>query len=170
MLDLERLWAGWRLAYVEKADKQQRDGRCVFCELAKATDDREALIIARGELVYAALNLFPYNTGHLMVLPYRHVGDLEALTHEEGVEVLGITRRAVRALRAAFSPQGFNVGLNLGRGAGAGIPDHLHVHLVPRWSGDTNYMVVVGGTKVMPEDLPDTWRKLRAAYEEARDE
>lgn len=132
---------------------------CVFCE---RTDE---LVLVRGRLCYVVLNLYPYNNGHLMVIPYRHVGSLAAATPDELGELMRLTRDAEVALTEAYGPQGINVGMNLGQAAGAGIVDHIHVHLVPRWLGDTNFMSVVGETRVLPEDLAATAKRLRPIFE-----
>jgi ATP adenylyltransferase len=136
---------------------------CVFCEAATA-GDAAALVVHRGRTCYVILNLFPYNSGHLMVVPNRHIATLSAATHEERCEMMDLTRLAEEALTRAYRPQGLNVGMNLGRSAGAGIVDHIHVHVVPRWSGDTNFMTVVGDVRVLPEDISETARRLREAF------
>lgn len=157
---LERLWAPHRLAYVSAST----DGEgCPFCTIPTLPES-ESLVVARGQDVYAVLNLHPYNPGHLMVLPYRHVADLEALTADEELELARFTREAVVAIRAASSPHGFNVGLNLGGSAGGSLSDHLHQHVVPRWGGDANFMTVTAGTKVMPQLLEETRDLLSAAW------
>ncbi len=163
-MTLERLWAGWRASYVDGVANVEpsRDG-CVFCALAAATGG-EGQVVARGPLTFAVLNLYPYTSGHLMVAPNRHVGDLEALTTDEADAVMAMTRDAVVALKAAYTPDGINVGMNLGRAAGAGVPGHLHVHAVPRWTGDTNFMTSVAEIRVLPESLPQTFDRLRAAW------
>jgi ATP adenylyltransferase len=132
---------------------------CIFC----APDD--GLTLARGRLAYVILNLYPYNSGHLMVVPHRHVGSLAALTEEELTEMMGFVRDAEVALTEVYQPHGINVGLNLGRPAGAGVVDHIHVHLVPRWTGDTNFMSVVGNVRVLPEELPASARRLQPVFE-----
>jgi ATP adenylyltransferase len=158
---MEQLWAPWRLEYVQHAD----DGdECVFCRAAALPEDEPELVIHRGELAFVLLNKFPYSSGHLMVAPYRHDTAYEALTAEEAAEVYRLTVDAIEALRAVFSPEGFNVGWNLGRVAGAGIVDHAHVHVVPRWGGDTNFMPVLADVKVIPEHLLETRRKLAGAW------
>lgn len=136
---------------------------CVFCEAPAAENDRAALILHRDPLGFLILNRFPYNSGHLMAVPFRHVARLEQLTPEEMQMLMALSGLAVRVLERAMSPEGFNVGLNLGRAAGAGIDDHLHIHIVPRWAGDTNFMPVLGGVKVLPEDLEATYDRLAAA-------
>src|SRR5436853_6312778 len=159
---MERLWSPWRLAYVTGTGSS--DG-CIFCEAC--TSSRPApddLVLIRGELAYAILNLYPYNNGHLMVVPNRHVGTLRATTHDERDELMRLTRHAEMALAEAYGPQGINVGINLGRPAGAGVLDHLHIHLVPRWNGDTNFMGVVGNTRVLPEDLSQAVERLKPIF------
>jgi ATP adenylyltransferase len=161
---LQRLWAPHRLAYITGEDGTGRtdDGGCPFCRIP-TLDDRTGLVVARGENVYAVLNLHPYNPGHLMVVPYRHVAGLDELSAEETVELMTFTRRAVDAVRAASSPHGFNVGLNLGNVAGGSLADHLHQHVVPRWGGDANFITVLASTKVIPQLLADT-RDLLAEH------
>lgn len=159
----DRIWAGWRLGYVEAIGDEPDDGACVFCRLPGLPDD-EGLVVHRGELVYVALNLHPYGTGHCMVLPYRHVGHLTDLTDEEAGELMAATRVTTRVLDTVYGPDGFNVGANLGRAAGAGIPAHLHMHVLPRWRGDTNFMSTLGGVRVLPEDLVDTLTRVRAGF------
>ena len=134
---------------------------CIFC----TAPGRDDLVLARGRLTYVILNLYPYNNGHLMVVPDRHVATLEASTPEERAELMRFTRHAEMALTEAYAPQGINIGINLGRPAGAGVLDHLHVHLVPRWNGDTNFMTVIGNVRVLPEDLGATAQKLRPIFE-----
>jgi len=169
---MDRLWSPWRGEHVARAADDARAqgtdaGPDVFARIAAAPpeEDAEHLVVYRGERVYVVMNRYPYNTGHLLVLPYREVEDYDALTEEERAEMAAVTARAIRWLRAALRPDGFNVGMNLGSAAGAGIPRHLHQHVVPRWRGDTSFMTVLGETKVMPEDLGTTYRKLRAAVE-----
>jgi ATP adenylyltransferase len=164
---MERLWSPWRLKYVTGASGDAP--LCIFCN----TDDpgRDDLILVRGRVSYVILNLYPYNNGHLMVAPVRHVANLASTTSEEQAELMRLTRHAEIALTEAYKPQGINVGINLGRPAGAGVVDHLHVHLVPRWNGDTNFMTVVGNVRVLPEDLAATAARLRPIFERlARDE
>jgi ATP adenylyltransferase len=158
---MESLWAGWRSTYVRTVDDDP-DAPCLFCRLP-AEDDEKALILDRGEHAFTVLNRFPYSSGHLMVSQYRHVPDLADLTGDEQADVWRLLVRGRAACEEAMRPHGFNLGANLGRVAGAGIPGHLHLHLVPRWSGDTNFMTSVGETRVQPEDLADTWDRLREA-------
>jgi ATP adenylyltransferase len=158
---MERLWSPWRHAYVTRSAE---DTGCVFCDALHHTASR-TLVLVEGQTCYVILNLYPYNSGHLMVVPHRHVGTLAALTPAEIVELAEWVRRSEMALNEAYEPQGINVGMNLGRPAGAGVLDHLHVHLVPRWTGDTNFMSVVGNVRVLPEELPQTAERLRPIFE-----
>lgn len=144
------------MAYI---DVPQPQG-CIFCTKPHEADDREQLILYRGEHCFVIMNLFPYNNGHLMVAPYRHTADLVGLTADEQAEMMRLTRHCVRLLTEAWRPEAFNIGMNLGRTAGAGIADHLHMHVVPRWNGDTNFMPVIGETKVLPDALHTSYDKL----------
>jgi ATP adenylyltransferase len=159
---MERIWAGWRMKYVTEGTGDDVEG-CFLCELPAAGDDESHLILARTPLSFAIMNLYPYNTGHTMAAPLRHVGDLEDLGPEEMADLMALTQRLVAGTKAAMQPEAFNVGMNLGRAAGAGVPGHLHLHIVPRWAGDTNFMPVLGDTKVMPETIEDSFTKIRAA-------
>ena len=160
-MTLERLYTPWRLAYVT-GDAKSAD--CVFCAALK-NDDAAALIVHRGATCFVVLNLFPYNNGHLMVVPNRHISTLVDATPDELAEMMTLARVSEMALREAFNPQGLNMGLNLGKAAGAGILDHLHLHAVPRWTGDTNFMTIVGQTRVLPQELPVTADRLRPIFE-----
>ncbi|MFI0453049.1 HIT family protein [Actinomadura sp. 6N118] len=164
--NFQRLWTPHRMAYIKGEGKPTGAGSgdgCPFCEIPEMTDD-EGLIVARGRSVYAVLNLYPYNSGHLMVVPFRHVADYTELDGAECAELAMYTQQALTALRKASGAQGFNVGMNLGQVAGAGIAAHLHQHVVPRWGGDTNFMPVVGHTKVLPQLLRDTRQMLADAW------
>jgi ATP adenylyltransferase len=158
---LERIYTPWRLAYVTGAAKS---AECVFCA-AQATAAADPLVVFRGSTCFVILNLFPYNNGHLLVVPHRHIASLVDATSEELCELMELTRRTEIALREAFSPHGLNMGLNLGKAAGAGILEHLHLHVVPRWNGDTNFMTVVGQTRVLPQELPVTAETLRPIFQ-----
>ncbi len=158
---MERLWTPWRSEYVTSAGA---GGGCIFCDHLDQGDDEAARILLRAERSFVILNAFPYNTGHLMVAPMRHVGDICDLNDEERAELMHLTSSSIAVIREAMNAHGFNVGLNLGEVAGAGIPGHLHVHVVPRWGGDTNFMPVVGGTKVLPEMIEETDAKLRPLF------
>jgi len=149
------LWAPWRLAYVQHADELDR---CIFCE------PEAELLVERDELALAVLNRFPYSSGHLLVAPVRHVGEFTELTAEEAAAIHALAAEGIRQLRTSYAPQGFNLGWNLGRVAGAGIEDHVHLHVVPRWNGDTSFMPVVGDVKVLPEALEETARRLRQSW------
>lgn len=157
---LERLWTPHRMAYVSGADAP---AGCPFC-LAPGLPEEQSLVVARGEVVYAVLNLYPYNPGHVLVCPYRHVADYTELTEAETAEVAAFTRTAMRVIRAVSSPHGFNLGMNQGAVAGAGIAAHLHQHVVPRWGGDANFMPVIGRTKILPQVLVDTRVMLAKAW------
>ncbi len=159
-----RLYTPHRMAYIRGENKPQGDD-CPFCTIP-SLPDAEGLVVARGEVAFAVLNLYPYNSGHVMLVPYRHVAGYDELTVAETREIATMTQRAVRTLRHASGAQGFNVGMNLGSVAGAGIAPHLHQHVVPRWGGDTNFMPVVGGTRVLPQLLPDTRELLAQAWSE----
>lgn len=137
---------------------------CAFCDHLTAGDDEAAHILYRGDTMFVLLNAYPYNTGHVMIAPQRHAGELSELTDEERAELMEVTFRATEVIRAAMNPEGFNVGMNLGAAGGAGIPGHLHMHVVPRWGGDTNFMTTVGDTKVLPEMLAETDAKLRPGF------
>ncbi|MDZ7291724.1 MAG: HIT domain-containing protein [candidate division KSB1 bacterium] len=139
---------------------------CIFCDKPKQSTDRDNLIVHRGACCFVIMNKFPYNNGHLMVVPYRHEACIENLNEAENHELMALLQTSVRALRRVMSPHGFNIGMNVGRTAGAGIDEHLHFHLIPRWDGDTNFMPIVGHTKVVSEGLWETWEKLRAAFQE----
>jgi len=158
---MERLWAPWRLEYVQHADEGDE---CVFCRAAALPEDEPELVVRRGELAFALLNKFPYSSGHLMVAPVRHGAAFDTLDEAEVLAVHGLAVEAIAALRAVYAPQGFNVGWNLGRAAGAGIVEHGHVHVVPRWGGDTNFMPVLADVKVIPEHLAETRRRLAEAW------
>jgi ATP adenylyltransferase len=164
--ELQRLWTPHRMAYIKGENKPSGAGGeddCPFCEIPKMSD-QEGLITARGAVTYAVLNLYPYNSGHLMVCPYRHVADYTDLDAAETAELADLTKRAIAALRKAGGAQGFNVGMNLGGVAGAGIAAHLHQHVVPRWGGDTNFMPIVGQTRVLPQLLRETRELLAEAW------
>jgi ATP adenylyltransferase len=161
---MNRLWSPWRLPYILNGG----DARgCVFCDALVEPNPSGAddLIVFRGTTCYVILNLYPYNNGHLLVVPNRHIASLAAATADELCELIELTRRAELALGEAYSPHGLNMGINLGKPAGAGVLDHVHMHIVPRWSGDTNFMTIVGGTRVLPEELPQTAEKLRPIFQ-----
>ncbi len=159
---MDHLYTPWRMTYLQKDAGKRMD--CVFCTKAATTDDRAEHMVARSEYVFVTLNLYPYNNGHLMIVPYAHVPSPEQLPPEALTDLMLTTNRALAALRQVYNPQAFNVGANLGAAAGAGIADHFHLHIVPRWGGDTNYMTITANTRVIPDLLDDTWRKLRDAW------
>jgi len=163
---MDRLWSPWRLDYI--TGPKDKSG-CVFCRHAEETHTNpgnpDSLVLVTGAHAYIVLNRYPYNNGHLMVVPYKHTSTLTGLDREELSELMLFTQRAEQALREAYPLEGINAGINLGKAAGAGIEEHLHIHLVPRWHGDTNFMTVVGETRVLPEDLPTSARRLRPFFE-----
>jgi ATP adenylyltransferase len=166
---LEHLWAGWRGEYIASATPETQDGpACVFCRILQSgLPDEETLVVWRGDRVAVLMNAYPYNSGHVMVLPLRHESDVENLTAGESSEVWETAVKAVQAVKEAYSPGGVNMGANLGPAAGAGVPGHLHLHVLPRWAGDTNFMTSVADARVLPEALSVSWAKLRDAWPEA---
>jgi ATP adenylyltransferase len=157
---MKRIWAPWRVTYIN----MEKPRGCIFCDKPRENNDIEKLILFRGKLNFIILNSFPYNPGHLMVVPYRHIGNLEDMSAEERLEHYEIVSNAVRTVQRVFNTNNFNVGMNLGKSAGAGIADHIHTHIVPRWNGDTNFMTVVGDIRVIPEALADTYKKLKGQF------
>ena len=166
MTALDRLWAGWRGEYIEGATAGGGDepGSVFTRILGSGLSDEETYIVWRGERCFAILNRYPYSSGHVLVMPYREVAELEALEPEESAELWSTLTACASAVKAAYRPDGINIGLNLGEAAGAGVPTHLHVHVLPRWSADSNFMTAVAETRVLPEALPVTWEKLRATW------
>lgn len=160
---MDRIWAPWRGDYVTGIGKTEG---CVFCKLPKLDNDKDNLILYRGKTCFIIMNLFPYNNGHLMVIPYRHLNDFTLMTDEEMLEMNKLTSKALQAVKSTMNPQGFNTGMNLGRAAGSGIDDHIHYHIVPRWAGDSNFMPVIGQTKVISEHMVTTYDKLKKALQE----
>lgn len=160
---MDRIWAPWRSKYILNAD--QEDG-CILCNRVRNDADSKNYILFRGERTFIIMNIFPYNNGHLMVAPYKHTGQLEDLDPEDGKEIIMSVSLGVRALRKAFQPDGFNVGMNIGRVAGAGIEDHVHMHIVPRWNGDTNFMPVLADTKILSVSLDEAYKLIRKSIEE----
>jgi ATP adenylyltransferase len=165
---LDYLWSPWRYPYLTGAAKAEG---CIFCAMAASPDsqdphshDQAWLIVFRGTLNFVVLNRFPYTSGHLMVVPYRHVPDLEGLDEAAASELMALTRASERHLRATYHPDGLNLGMNIGESAGAGIAGHIHMHVLPRWTGDANFMTTVGQTRVLPEELTVTWRRLKEAF------
>ena len=156
---MDILWTPWRMEFI----MGDRPSECIFCDKPRESRDRENYILYRGRHGYIILNAFPYNNGHLLVIPYAHENTLEALDAETAAELMALTQRGIAALRRSMSPDGLNVGVNIGKAAGAGIADHVHIHIVPRWNGDTNFMPVVGSVRIVPELLKTTYDKLIAA-------
>lgn len=156
---MDYLWTPWRYAYVSTADKAER---CVFCDKNEA-EDRESLVVYRGKYNYVVLNRFPYTSGHVMVVPYQHVNELRRLAPEAAQEMMSLAQRLESVLRAEYNPDGINLGMNIGKAAGAGVAGHIHMHILPRWVADANFMTVIGETRVLPESLDETWRRLKAA-------
>jgi ATP adenylyltransferase len=158
----QRIWAPWRLRYVTDATKSDE---CVFCAKPTAGEDRENLIVHRGDTCFVILNLFPYTNGHLMVAPFEHVGRLQDLDPGTTAEMMDLAQQAMRRIEEVYGPEGFNVGVNQGRVAGAGVEGHIHLHVVPRWAGDTNYMPVLADTRVMPQSLEDSYGALEGGFD-----
>jgi ATP adenylyltransferase len=162
---MNKLWSPWRSQYIESFAEKKRDRGCIFCEASKESpEDPQSLLIHKSELTFTLLNLYPYNNGHLMIVPYSHKSDINLLTTEENIEIMEKIQAAVKALRLFSSPEGFNIGANIGKVSGAGIDEHIHFHVVPRWNGDTNFMPVLGEVKVISQDLLSTKKKLIEAY------
>jgi ATP adenylyltransferase len=157
----QRLWAPWRLEYI----KSDKTGECIFCAKPSLGDDASALIPFRGDYCFVMLNAFPYTNGHVMIAPYEHTATLQELDEPSAAELMGLAQLALRAIDDSYGPDGYNVGINQGAIAGAGVVDHVHLHVVPRWAGDTNFMPVVGDTRVLPERLDDSYRSLKQAFE-----
>jgi len=162
---IKKLWAPWRLAYIS-GEKGKEDG-CVFCTKPSldSSNDRDSLILYRGRYNYIIMNLFPYNNGHCMVVPYRHTADLCELPDEETLELMQLTQLTLRVFKKVYGPEGFNTGFNLGKAAGAGIRQHIHYHILPRWEGDTNFIAVLGETRVISEHIFNTYDKLKAGFD-----
>lgn len=156
--DMDHIWSPWRYKYIATADRPEG---CVFCRIEQEHKDVENFVVHSARLNFMLLNLFPYTSGHLMIVPYEHQASLAAIDQATTTEMIELAKRAQNALEAEYHPDGFNIGMNLGRSAGAGIADHLHLHVVPRWSGDANFVSVVGETRVLPEDLATTCEKLK---------
>jgi ATP adenylyltransferase len=160
---MKRLWAAWRMKYITNAEKETG---CIFCSALAKTDDSQNLVILRRERAFVILNKYPYTSGHLMVAPFAHQPSLELLDPVSRAEMMELISQCITALRQAYDPQGFNVGANIGQAAGAGVPGHVHIHIVPRWNGDTNFMSTVGEVRVLPESLEDTYRRISQALQE----
>lgn len=162
---MDRLWSPWRYEYLTSGAAEQDPSFCVFCELQKNPDrDEASFVVHRASHSYVVLNLYPYISGHLLIVPNEHVGELDAVSKATSDELMDLTKRCQTALREVYQPGGFNVGMNLGRAAGAGIVDHIHIHIMPRWTGDTNFISTVGETRVIPEDLATTYQKLKEKF------
>jgi ATP adenylyltransferase len=161
----QRIWAPWRLAYVKDAANDS-GGECIFCTKPKENDDAANLIVHRGTSSYVMLNLFPYTNGHMMIAPYAHVGALQEVEPETLTEIMALAQQGIRILEDVYSPQGYNVGFNQGRAAGAGVEHHIHMHVVPRWGGDTNFMPVLGDTRVMPQSLEDSYTAIAGKFDD----
>ena len=159
-MSFERLWAPWRLEYIQGPKPDE----CIFCARPEAGDDRAALVVHRGERCFAMLNAYPYSNGHLMVAPYEHVPSIEDLDAATAGEVMALAQESIGALREAYGPDGFNLGINQGKIAGAGVEDHVHLHVVPRWGGDTNFMPVIASTRVLPQSLEDSYDALKGLF------
>jgi len=159
---MDYLWSPWRMKYIEGNEK---NNGCVFCNAQAKADGVENLIVDRGMFSYVILNRFPYTSGHLMVVPFEHIANLEELNAETRSEIMELTTRAMTILREIYRPQGFNMGANIGEAAGAGVVGHVHIHIVPRWNGDTNFMSALGDTRVLPETLEDTYKKVKEVFD-----
>ena len=157
---MKQIWAPWRIEYIQ----MEKPGECILCDKSEQRDDTANYILYRGDKNFVIMNAYPYNSGHLMIAPYRHVASLEKLTDEELGEHFGIVSRSVKVLKQVLKPDGFNIGINMGRIAGAGIDKHIHTHIVPRWQGDTNFMPVIADTKVINEALSETYKKLQGKF------
>ncbi|MDA3870803.1 MAG: HIT domain-containing protein [Candidatus Marinimicrobia bacterium] len=157
---MKLLWSPWRMEYV----KREKEKGCVFCNRIKQSDDKKNLILVRFKYSFVIMNLYPYNNGHLMVVPYRHVSDYSSLKEIERNEIAELTNLSIKVMKNVLNPQGFNIGMNIGRIGGAGIADHLHQHIVPRWEGDTNFMPIIGHTKVIVDSLNETYNDLKIGF------
>jgi ATP adenylyltransferase len=162
--EIQNLWAPWRMEYI-LGFKDGKKSACIFCERFPQNDDTKNLILFREQHCFVIMNRFPYNSGHLMVVPYRHTGNLQDLSDEENLELMKVLQICQKVLKKGMKPQGYNIGMNLERVGGAGVEDHLHWHIVPRWNGDTNFMPVIGDTKVISEALDKTYQRLKVALE-----
>ena len=163
---MDTLWSPWRYDYIASGNSQDKDSRgCVFCSIRDDPEhDQGNFVVHRASYSFVVLNIYPYISGHLLIVPNEHVGDLDAASKETTDEMMDLSKRCQAALRDAYQPAGYNLGMNLGKSAGAGIVDHIHIHMMPRWTGDTNFMTTVAETRVIPEDLATTYRKLREKF------
>lgn len=164
----ERLWAPWRMAYINSTRQKESKSGCIFCEKPRENRDPENYILYRSELVFVILNAYPYNNGHLMVVPYSHCGRITDLCDDELADLVLTTRTCIQVLDEAIHPDGYNIGINLGHAAGAGVADHLHVHVVPRWHGDTNFMTSIADVKVLPQSLKESYAALQPLFEKRK--
>lgn len=162
---MDYLWTPWRYSYIKEADRKPG---CPFCEKLDKNDDARALIVYRGLQCFVCLNAYPYNNGHVMVLPYAHVDELQKLPADAASEMISLCQKMEAVLRALYHPDGINLGMNLGKAAGAGVAGHIHMHVLPRWAGDTNFMTVVGETRVLPETLETTYQRMKEAFQQTR--
>jgi ATP adenylyltransferase len=160
---MKRLWSPWRTKYIDSFSNKKRSTKCIFCGVRKESKDADRLIVWKGKTCFIVMNVYPYNSGHLMVVPYRHRPTLESLDDEECLDLMNGTKLAIKLLKRISHPDGFNVGANLGRSSGAGIEGHVHLHVVPRWHGDTNFLPVLTDTKIISQDIHETYKKLKAA-------
>lgn len=158
---MENLWSPWRMKYITDNGKP---GECIFCSYPKMKDGAENLIVHRGKAAFVILNRYPYTSGHIMVVPFQHVASIEELTAETRTEIFEMVNESLGILKKVYQPEGFNIGINMGSAAGAGIAEHAHVHIVPRWAGDTNFMTTTGETRVIPEDMEVTYKRIAAAW------
>lgn len=167
---MEKLWSPWRSQYIENLNNDKRPDECVFCNRQNEDCDApDSLVIVKNKLTFTVLNLYPYNNGHLMVVPYRHTSDFLSLTEEENAEIMRELQKAQKMLAETYHPDGYNIGANLGKVSGAGIDSHIHFHIVPRWNGDTNFMPILGEVKILSEDLLNSKKKLREVYKKLFD-
>jgi ATP adenylyltransferase len=158
---LDRLWSPWRGEYIAAATSSEAEARCVFCEIqADPQNDQQNFVLHRARFNFVVLNIHPYSSGHLLIVPYQHVAELNSAAKDTTDELMDLTKRAETAIRTAYNPDGLNIGMNLGKAAGAGIAGHIHIHILPRWNGDTNFMTTVGEVRVLPEELTTTYNKL----------
>jgi ATP adenylyltransferase len=160
---MENLWSPWRMKYISGDGTPA--GECVFCQAPQLEDGPQSLILHRGQQVFAILNRYPYTSGHLMIVPFAHVASIEDLDAETRAEMMEMVSRSLGILRTVYHPEGFNVGINMGSAAGAGIAEHAHIHIVPRWNGDTNFMSTIGETRVLPEELEETYTRIKKAWQ-----
>ncbi len=170
---MDRLWSPWRSKYIEsfanEKQKGEKDAECLFCDMRQSREnDKKNLVVYRGETAFVVLNLYPYNSGHLMIVPNTHTNELKGLNTEESSEMMALVKHSINILTETFHPHGFNLGMNIGRVSGAGIDCHIHFHIVPRWNGDTNFMPVLAETRVISESLEDTYEKVRTAFDKVK--